>query len=76
MHINDGGSNSAALAVLGADGTPAKSYPPPLLEIKDDVACGGIAAFSTPFAQIGASWLGNWRTTILDGTAGRVWILR
>ncbi len=68
--------DSAALAVVGADGTPAKTYPPPLLEIKDDISCGGIAAFSTPFAQIGASWLGRWRTTILDGPGGRVWMPR
>ena len=67
---------TAALAVLAADGTRAKTYPSPLLEIKDDVACGGIAAFSEPFAQIGASWLGRWRTTILDGPGGTVWLLR
>ena len=68
--------DSAALAVIAADGTPATTYPPPLLEIKDDVSCGGIAAFSAPFAQIGASWLSRWRTTILDGPGGRVWLLR
>ena len=66
----------AGLEVARADGTPAKAYPAPLLEIKDDVACGGIAAFSKPFAQIGASWLGRWRTTILDGAGGRVWMPR
>ncbi len=68
--------DSAALVVVRADGTPAKAYPAPLLEIKDDVVCGGIAAFSKPFAQIGASWLGRWRTTILDGAGGRIWIPR
>lgn len=68
--------DSAALSVIATDGAPAKTYPPPLLEIKDDVSCGGIAAFSEPFAQIGASWLGRWRTTILDGPGGRVWLLR
>ncbi len=68
--------DSAGLEVARADGTPAKAYPAPLLEIKDDVACGGIAAFSKPFAQIGASWLGRWRTTILDGAGGRVWMPR
>ena len=68
--------DTAALTVVAADGTPAKAYPPPVLEIKDDVSCGGIASFSEPFAQIGASWLGRWRTTILDGPGGRVWMLR
>ena len=68
--------NSAALAVIAADGSPAKTYSAPLLEIKDDVSCGGIAAYSEPFAQIGASWLGRWRTTVLDGPGGRVWLLR
>ena len=63
----------AALSVLSADGAPAKTYPSPLLEIKDDVSCGGIAAFSAPFAQIGASWLRRWRTTILDGPGGALW---
>lgn len=67
---------SATVEVIAADGAPAGSYPPPLLEIKNDVACGGIAAFAEPFAQIGASWLGRWRTTILDGPGGAVWMLR
>jgi hypothetical protein len=68
--------DSAALAVIAVDGAPTETYPSPLLEIKDDVSCGGIAAFSEPFAQIGASWLGRWRATILDGPGGRVWMLR
>jgi hypothetical protein len=57
-------TNDAAIAI----------YPPPLLEIKDDVACGGIAALKEPFGQIGASWLKRWRTTIVDGPSGRVWV--
>ena len=67
---------TAGLAVVATDGTRAAAYPPPLVEIKDDVACGGIAAFAEPFAQIGASWLGRWRQTILDGPGGAVWMLR
>ncbi len=64
----------AGLALLASDGTPAGGGPPPLLEVKDDAACGGIAASAAPVAQIGASWLGRWRTTILDGPTGAVWI--
>ncbi|MGO9422922.1 hypothetical protein [Roseiarcus sp.] len=67
---------AAGLAVIAADGTRAATYPPPLIEIKDDVGCVGIAASAEPFAQIGASWLGRWRTTILDGSGGEVWIPR
>jgi hypothetical protein len=67
---------AAGLDVTATDGNRVAAYPPPLIEVKDDVACGGIAAFAEPFAEIGASWLGRWRTTIVDGPGGTVWISR
>ncbi len=66
--------DGAELVLMASDGARAATYAPPLIEIKDDDACGGIAAFPTPFVQIGASWLGRFGTTILDGPGRAVWI--
>ena len=46
----------------------------PLLEIKADAACGGIARFSKPWAQLGASWLKRWRIIIFDGLGEQIWV--
>lgn len=65
---------TAELALIGTNGARVAAYSLPLIEVKDDAACGGIAASSTPFAQIGASWLGRWRNVAIDGPSGAVWI--
>ena len=67
---------AADVAVIASDGRRAAAFPPPLVEIKDDDACGGIAAAAAPFAQIGASWLGRFGATVLDGPGGTVWMRR
>ena len=67
---------AAELAVIARDGRRVAAFPPPLIEIKDDDACGGIAADPAPFAQIGASWLGRFGATVLDGPGGTVWMRR
>ena len=64
----------AELAVIARDGRRVAVFPPPLVEIKDDAACGGIAADPAPFAQIGASWLRRFGATVIDGPGGRLWI--
>jgi hypothetical protein len=38
------------------------------------VRCGGISTFAEPFAQIGASWLSRWGTSVFDGLNSAVWI--
>ena len=67
---------TAALTVVTAGGEAAGTWPPPTLEEKTGTACGGIATFAEPFAQIGASWLIRWRTSVFDGPGGEVWIRR
>ena len=61
-------------SIIAPEGDVAVSYPPPLLEVKTDAHCGGIAAFAEPFAQIGASWLSRWGTSVFDGLTSAVWI--
>ena len=68
--------DSTWLTVRTAEGGSARTHPPPLLEIKGDVDCGGISGFASPYAQLGASWLGRWGATIVDFPAGTVWIAR
>jgi hypothetical protein len=62
------------LSIIAPEGDVVVSYPPPLLEVKTDAHCGGIAAFAEPFAQIGASWLSRWGTSVFDGLTSAVWI--
>ena len=52
------------------------TYKPPLLEVKSDPSCGGIATFPLPWAQLGASWLNVWGITVFDGPGERIWLGR
>jgi hypothetical protein len=63
------------LSVVTPSGDVVASYPPPLLELKTNARCGGISALTEPFAQIGASWLSRWGTSVFDGLSSAVWIL-
>ena len=62
------------LSIVTLDRHTAASYPPPLLEVKTDTRCSGISTFAEPFAQIGASWLSRWGTSVFDGLSSAVWI--
>jgi hypothetical protein len=62
------------LSIVAPEGNVVVSYPPPLLEVKTDAHCGGISAFAEPFAQIGASWLSRWGTSVFDSLTSSVWI--
>jgi hypothetical protein len=62
------------LSVVGVDGHTVASLPPPLLEVKTDAHCGGISTFAEPFAQVGASWLSRWGTSVFDALSSGVWI--
>jgi hypothetical protein len=66
------------LAVVTPDGKTVAKYPPPLLELKSNNGCGGISGYAEPFAQIGASWLSRWGTSVFQGLGSRlsstVWI--
>ena len=64
----------AELSIVTAEGSIAVQYPPPLLEVKTDTRCGGISGFTEPFAQLGASWLSRWGSSVLDGASSAVWI--
>ncbi len=44
------------------------------LTVKPSNACGGIAAFDTPAAQLGASFLRLFGTTVFDPKSGTVWL--
>jgi len=45
-----------------------------VLSLKRPNGCGGIAAMSTPAAQLGASFLGSFGTIIFDGKSETVWL--
>jgi hypothetical protein len=62
------------LSFVTLGGHTVASFPPPLLEVKTDAGCGGISTFAEPFAQIGASWLSRWGTSVFDGLSSAVWI--
>ena len=66
------------LAVVTQDGKTVAKYPPPLLELKSNNGCGGISGYAEPFAQIGASWLSRWGTSVFQGLGyglrSTVWI--
>jgi hypothetical protein len=66
------------LAVVTPGGKIVATYPPPLLELKSDNGCGGISRYAEPFAQIGASWLSRWGTSVFQGSgygvSSTVWI--
>jgi hypothetical protein len=63
------------LSIVTPGGHIVASYPPPLLEVKTDAHCSGISTFVEPFAQIGASWLSRWGTSVFDGLSSAIWIL-
>lgn len=44
------------------------------LILKPSNACGGIAAFDTPAAQLGASFLRLFGTAVFDPKSGTVWL--
>jgi hypothetical protein len=62
------------LSIVTPAGDIVASYPPPLIEVKTDAHCSGIATFAEPFAQIGASWLSRWGTSVFDGLSSAIWI--
>jgi len=62
------------LSIVTLGGRSIASFPPPLLEVKTDAPCNGISTFAEPFAQIGASWLARWGTSVFDGLSSAVWI--
>jgi len=68
--------DTASLTVKTLGGEPVGVYPPPVLQVKTDLACGGIATFDKAFGQLGASWLLRWGTSVFDGPGERVWIRR
>lgn len=68
--------DTASLTVRTLGGEPIGAYPPPVLQVKTDLACGGIARFDQPFGQLGASWLLRWGASVFDGPGERVWIRR
>jgi hypothetical protein len=62
------------LSIVTEEGIIVASYQPPLLEVKTGAQCSGISIFAEPFAQIGASWLLRWGTSVFDGLNSAVWI--
>jgi hypothetical protein len=62
------------VSIISPGGSVVVSYAPPLLEVKTEGRCSGISTFAEPFAQIGASWLSRWGTTVFDGLSSTVWI--
>jgi hypothetical protein len=68
--------SQASVVDVAGGGETVGPWPPPVLEVKRDHGCGGIETFGEPWAQLGASWLGRWRTTVIDGPGEQVWVRR
>ncbi len=68
------------LDFLAVDGTPARSVGSVWIFLKETPAaahvCGGIGTWTTPAAQIGASFYVEARKLVLDPFSSRVWIGR
>ncbi|WP_395697631.1 hypothetical protein [Methylocella sp.] len=62
------------LMIENEQGAPIRRVDDFALIVKRPNGCGGIALMSTPAAQLGASFLKTFGTTIFDPKADRVWI--
>jgi hypothetical protein len=60
----------------GIGGPPLFAYRAPVLQRKKNTECGGIGDYAAAFGLIGASYLKNWGTVVIDPWAEQLWIRR
>jgi len=73
-------ADGAALELVADDGDAARVHPDAILFVKDTPAaasgCGGIGTWSTPGAQLGASFMARAGVVVFDPEESRVWLPR
>jgi hypothetical protein len=73
-------ASGGSLDFLAVDGSVARSYTSPAIFVKHNPAsassCGGIGTWTTPGAQVAASYFNDMGTMIFDPFYARVWVPR
>jgi hypothetical protein len=73
--FDDLSAKGRQLEIMSEAGVLLFSYAAPTVEPKPRDDCGGIADFaSRPFGLLGASYLKNWGTIVIDPGAEKVWL--